>query len=165
MPENPNEPVTELQSVPDNLNVSLVFQALGKGVQIYVCTASTTDTTQFAWTFKAPQANLYNDRGDIVGIHYASPAGPTWQASDGSKVVGAVVAKADQDPNAIPWLLLRAISNEGSGLFSHVVYIQRLYTVGGKAPVGGCDQTNSHREVLVDYTAQYLFYGSPTEES
>src|SRR2546426_12637571 len=104
------------------------------------------------------QANFYGDGEDIVAIHYA---GPTWQAIDGSKVVGTVVAKADQ-PDAIPWLLLRAASNEGSGLFSEVVYIQRLYTTGGKAPEAGCDQAHDQAEVLVPYTAQYLFYGPLT---
>ncbi len=160
MPENSNKPVIELQSTPDNLNVSLLFQAIGKGVQIYVCMAKPNEPGQFEWKLKTPQANLYADGEDVVAIHYA---GPTWQAIDGSKVVGAVVAKADQH-DAIPWLLLRAVSNEGSGLFSEVVYIQRLYTTGGKAPEAGCNQARDQAEVLVPYTAQYLFYGPRTEK-
>jgi hypothetical protein len=159
MPENSNQPVIEYQSIPDNLNVSLLFQAIGKGVQIYVCTAKPNEPFQFEWKLKAPQANLYDDGEDVVAIHYA---GPTWQAIDGSKVVGAVVAKVEQD-DAIPWLLLRAVSNEGSGLFSEVIYIQRLYTTGGKAPEADCDQTHDQAEILVPYTAQYFFYGPLTE--
>ncbi len=160
MPENSTKSVTEPQSVPESLNVSLLFQAHGKGVQIYGCTARPDAPGQFEWKFKEPQANLYDDEGNVVGIH---SVGPSWQAIDGSKVVGAVVAKVEQ-PDAIPWLLLRAVSNEGNGLFSEVIYIQRLYTAGGKAPEGGCDQTHDQAERLVPYTAEYLFYGPPAEE-
>ncbi len=62
------------------------------------------------------------------------------------------------DPDGVDWLLLPALSTAGSGLFSRVTYIQRLYTDGGKSPAAGCgpvDQT----EVLVEYSAQYFFYG------
>lgn len=161
MPENPNNPVTEVQAIPDSLNVSLLFEALGKGVQIYVCTAKPDDSGKFEWKFKAPQANLYNDE-EVVAIHYA---GPTWEALDGSKVVGALVVSAPQT-DSIPWLLLRAVSNEGSGLFSEVIYIQRLYTTGGKAPASGCDNSQEEgKEILVPYTAHYLFYGPPVGKS
>ena len=34
----------------------------------------------------------------------------------------------------IPWLLLRAASTEGPGIFNGVTYIQRLNTTGGLAP-------------------------------
>ena len=64
--------------------------------------------------------------------HYA---GPTWEAADGSKVVGSAVAHDDgPDHEAVPWLLLTATNNSGSGLFGNVRAIQRLHTVGGKAP-------------------------------
>ena len=157
----PDNPVTELQAVPDSLNVSLLFEALGKGVQIYACTANPDEPGKFEWKFKAPQANLYHDE-EVVAIHYA---GPTWEALDGSKVTGTVVASASQK-DAIPWLLLRAVENGGVGLFSEVIYIQRLYTTGGKAPDSGCDNNQEEgKEILVPYTAQYLFYGPPTEKS
>ena len=54
-------------------------------------------------------------------LHFA---GPTWQASDGSKVVGELVAKdAGPDPNAIPWLLLAAKSTQGPGVLARTVSI------------------------------------------
>jgi len=89
--------------------------------------------------------------------HYA---GPTWEADDGSKVIGEVVARSDSPkPDSIPWLLLRAKTTSGSGLFSGVLSIQRLDTVGGSAPAKGCLQPQSGQELRVSYTANYLFYG------
>jgi len=162
MPENPYNSVPEPQNIPDNLKVPdgevLLLQAYGKGVQIYACPVS-------AATKPTPHAILLKDdvdEGDLVAIHFA---GPTWQATDGSKVVGQVVAHAPApDPDGVDWLLLEAKSNEGSGLFSQVKHIQRLYTDGGQAPGSGCDQAQNQTAVLVEYSAQYLFYGPPTEE-
>ena len=45
-------------AVPDGNKVE--FHAYAIGVQIYVCTQSTTDPTKFSWVFKAPQAVLYD---------------------------------------------------------------------------------------------------------
>src|SRR5439155_913047 len=124
--------------VPDILKVPegslLLLQALGEGVQIYDCKPSTNDPTKGAWTFREPKATLYDDAGNIVGTHFKGPTGPTWQANDGSTVVGKVLKTILTDPNAIPSLLLAAISNDGCGLLSKVLFIQRVDTVGGKAP-------------------------------
>jgi hypothetical protein len=74
-------------------------------------------------------------------------------------VVGALQQQAaSPDPGAIPWLLLKAKSNEGTGTFSKVTYIQRVDTAGGKAPSDGCDQAHADAEARVDYTAYYYFY-------
>jgi hypothetical protein len=53
---------------------------------------------------------------------------------------------------------LKAKSNEGTGTFSKVTYIQRVDTAGGKAPSDGCDQAHADAEARVDYTAYYYFY-------
>jgi Protein of unknown function (DUF3455) len=68
------------------------------------------------------------------------------------------------DPDGVDWLLLPALSTAGNGLFSRVTYIQRLYTDGGKPPPESCDQANNQTEVLVEYSAQYFFYGSAAEQ-
>ena len=68
----------------------LLFELGARGVQIYVCEADPNDATAFVWTFKAPEAELFNARGEVVGSHFA---GPTWQGQDGSSVKGAVVAR------------------------------------------------------------------------
>jgi hypothetical protein len=147
-------------AVPEALQVPseqvLAIAARGVGVQIYECTSAKDDPTHFSWTLKAPEAVLRLESGANLGKHYA---GPTWEATDGSKVIGDVVVKLDA-PNAaaIPWLLLRAKSTSGAGKFSAIRSIQRLRTVGGKAPAAGCDQTQSGKEARVPYSAEYRFF-------
>ena len=58
----------------------------------------------------------------------------------------------------IPWLLLRANSTEGPGVFQGVTFIQRLNTVGGTAPTTNCDAAHVGQEARVSYTAEYWFY-------
>ena len=140
--------------VPDGQTVLL--KALGKGVQIYDCMATAADPGKFGWSFKAPEADLTNEDGKKIAKHYA---GPTWEANDGSKVVGEVQKKADAPrPGAVPWLLLKAKTNEGTGTFATVTYIQRVDTEGGVAPAAGCDQAHVNTEARVDYRANYYFY-------
>jgi hypothetical protein len=140
--------------VPATQTLSVVAQA--SGVQIYECNASKTDPTRFEWVFKAPEAELVDIAGKTIGKHYA---GPTWESNDGSKVVGEVKARDDgTDTNAIPWLLLTAKSNEGNGIFAKTQSIQRLKTVGGKAPVSGCDQAQAGKVARIAYRATYYFY-------
>ena len=107
----------------------LLFELGARGVQIYTCEAKPDDATAFVWTFQAPEAELINGRGEVVGTHFA---GPTWQGQDGSAVIGAVLERADSpDQGAIPWLLLEAKQHAGSGAFSTITHIQRLATAGG----------------------------------
>jgi hypothetical protein len=74
-------------------------------------------------------------------------------------VVGEVKAKDNgPDPNAIPWLLLSAKSTSGTGVFSHVKSIQRVHTVGGKAPTEACTQAHVGKVTRVGYKATYNFY-------
>jgi len=135
-------------------DATLISALPARGVQIYTCAASTTGAAA-AWTLKAPHAVLMHG-GEVAAIHFA---GPSWQAIDGSLVVGARVAAAPApDPTAIPWLLLRAASNAGVGVFTDVTFIQRLSTEGGVAPATGCDDAHLGAEVLVPYQADYFFY-------
>jgi hypothetical protein len=125
------------------------------GVQIYVCQAAKDDPARLEWAFKAPEADLKGRGGRSVGKHYA---GPSWESKDGSKVVGSPLAKESPDPKSIPWLLLTAKTTSGKGIFSDVHSIQRLRTVGGMAPSGGCGQPMLGQELRVSYSADYLFY-------
>jgi len=128
----------------------------GSGVQIYACRPSPQNAAQFVWTLEAPAADLADRAGKDVGRHYE---GPTWEANDGSKVVGELVARdPGPTPSAIPWLLLRAKSVSGKGIFAKVQYIQRLNTVGGLAPATGCDSAHATQRVRVAYSADYYFY-------
>lgn len=131
---------------------TLAFEVQAEGVQIYGCVAS---GGAFAWAFQAPEARLLGPGGQAVGKHYA---GPTWEASDGSKVTGAKVEGATPDPAAIPWLLLRAASHAGSGRMGEVTFVQRLGTAGGNAPATGCDAAHVGAIARVPYHAAYCFY-------
>jgi hypothetical protein len=134
----------------------MLFDLYASGVQIYACEPDPNDATTFAWTFKAPEADLFNSRGELVATHFA---GPTWQGVDGSAVVAAALERADApDPDAIPWLLLEGQEHTGSGVFSSVAYIQRLDTVGGIAPAEGCDDAHEGDEAHVPYEATYAFF-------
>ena len=158
--ENEQPAIENPVNVPAALAVAteraLTVVAKAKGMQIYTCGPDKNNPSGYAWNFKAPEADLFNANGDVIGKHYA---GPTWEGSDGSKVVGQVSASdKGQDPNAITWLLLSAKSNSGAGLFGKTASIQRLDTSGGKAPVDGCDLAHAGREARVPYTGTYYFY-------
>jgi len=133
---------------------ALYLEALATGVQIYECSQKTA--SGYEWAFKAPEASLADRSGRPLGKHYA---GPTWEAGDGSTVVGQVAGR-DPGPTstAIPWLLLSAKSNSGSGTFSAAKSIQRVATVGGVAPAAACAGSNLKEVARVPYTATYYFY-------
>jgi Protein of unknown function (DUF3455) len=132
-----------------------VLELVADGVQIYTCDAKEGG---FDWSFKAPEANLFDKQGRQVGTHFA---GPTWKLDDGSEVVAELVAKADAaEPRAIQWLLLRAKSHQGSGALSTVAYIRRTETKGGLAPSTGCDASHKSQQARVRYSAIYQFFSA-----
>jgi hypothetical protein len=122
------------------------------GTQVYLCKRDANQ--HLAWVFKAPSADLYDASGQLVVKH---SAGPTWQASDGSKITGKVLQQASNPDQAdsIPLLLLQATNVGGPGLLATVRYVQRLDTRGGLAPSGPCTQEGE--EGRSPYLAQYLF--------
>ena len=61
-------------------------------------------------------------------------------------------------PQAIQWLLLRAKSNTGKGIFGKTQFIQRLHTIGGVAPTDTCDASRAGQRTRVAYSADYYFY-------
>jgi hypothetical protein len=138
--------------IPPRGNVEIA-RGYGVGVQIYHSAPSPTDPTQFVWQFFAPEATLFDDGRPI--IHHFG--GPSWQANDGSLVVGALFASVPSPrPNAVAWLLLTGASHAGHGLLSEVSFIQRLDTIGGAAP--STPPTQAGLEVRVPYTATYVFF-------
>jgi hypothetical protein len=149
-----------LVDVPDKLKPSagesLAMVVSAKGVQIYECRARKEMTGGYEWVFLAPEAELFDARGNRVGKHYA---GPRWEANDGSKILGSVKERADPPAaGAIPWLLLAAKSDGPEGAFSGFTSVQRVNTVGGAAPGASCDAAASSRQVRVAYTADYYFF-------
>jgi hypothetical protein len=140
--------------VPAPQGAPLLLEVDADGVQIYACEAKGQG---FEWAFKGPEANLFDRQGRQVGTHFG---GPTWKMRD-SAVVGEVAARADAPASgAIPWLLLKAKSHEGSGALSTVAFIRRADTKGGAAPSGGCDAAHQGEQARMRYYALYQFFGA-----
>lgn len=134
----------------------LSLEAHATGVQIYDCAAAGSG---YAWSAAIPRANLYGDNGKLIATHYA---GPTWEARDGSKVVGKRDAGVTVDPTAIPWLRLSVVSatpGPEGGRFAGTTWIQRVNTVGGLTPAAGeCTAASAGTRVEVPYSADYRFF-------
>ena len=129
------------------------FQLLGKGMQIYNCVGA---EHSFAWHLKAPEATLSDAHGVVVGHHFA---GPTWQANDGSAIVGTVMQSSPSpDAGSIAWLVLNVKTHTGVGRFANVAFVVRGQTEGGLAPASGCDAAHIGGEARVKYQATYLFF-------
>jgi hypothetical protein len=132
----------------------LAFVLDAQGVQRYQCVQSTTG---YAWTFVAPDADLFTGHPHESAVHHF--AGPAWLYRDSSSVLGAKVAGVSVDATAIPWLLLTVSKHGGGdGRLSDVTSIQRLETTGGLAPATGCDADHVGMGFDANYTARYFFY-------
>jgi len=158
MPRPTRPEVPKSLQAPAGEEVLLV--ALAKGTQIYKCKAGADQ--KFTWALKGPEAELTDTAGKTIGHHFA---GPTWKHVDGSEVTGEMVAKEDAPkveapkPGAIPWLLLKAVSHTGEGIFSRVTSIQRIHTDGGLPPeANSCDASARDTESNSAYLADYYFY-------
>ena len=133
---------------------TLLVRLQGKGSQIYLCQHAADG---YAWKLQAPDAQLFDQNGKLMGHHFA---GPTWEAADGSQVSGKLAASVPSpDGASIPWLLLTVTSHKGTGLMSRVESVQRLETHGGLAPAASCDVANVGKSKAVPYEAGYYFYG------
>jgi hypothetical protein len=144
-------------NVPDKLkpgtNESLALIVPAKGVQIYECRVKKDRAGAYEWVFVAPEADLFGASGNKIGRHYA---GPSWEATDGSKIAGTVKERADAPQvDALPWLLLATRSVGSQGSFSKITSIQRVNTVGGVAPKTGCTESTVGTTARVRYTADY----------
>jgi Protein of unknown function (DUF3455) len=144
--QNPTEPPPGQRAI---------LTVIGKGVQIYECQL-VANVPQ--WVFQAPDASLYDAAGARVGVH---GAGPSWRYFDGSSVKGEVVAKsASPESTAIPWLLLKAVNDDGSGILTKAEFIRRSDTHDGNAPTTGCDAKHVSTISRVPYTATYTFFSA-----
>lgn len=128
------------------------FHTFAAGYQVYVATETAPGVLN--WVFKAPEAVLFDNDGNVVGIHYA---GPTWETSSGSFVKAVRVNGVTVDPTAIQWLLLKATVSSGPGVLDGTTFIQRVNTVGGVAPASAAG-AQIGEELRVPYTTEYYFY-------
>jgi hypothetical protein len=141
---------------------SVVLVAHASGAQVYVCAGAADGTS--LWTLKAPDAELRDAKGALIGHH---SVGPAWKLKDGSEVTGKATARADSpDPHSIPWLLLSVVSHAGGGVLAAVTHIQRIHTQGGEVPPASqCDATKRNSESRSAYSADYYFYAPEAEEA
>jgi hypothetical protein len=140
-------------AVPEGNKPFLIGHAVG--VQIYRCNGA-------AWTLFAPRADLYGDNGHLIATHFG---GPSWQAKDGSKLVGRRIKDPiTVDPTAIPWLLIEptsATAGADGDRLADTTFIQRINTTGGLAPdPSACTADTAGDEVEEPYTADYVFWKS-----
>lgn len=137
-------------------NEAVAMRVLAQGVQIYECRAKKDDAAAAEWVFVAPEADIFDASGRMVGKHYG---GPQWESVDGSRIAGTTKARLDApQAGAIPWLLLAAKSVGGEGVFSKITSVQRVNTAGGVAPdAAGCSRSSLGTVVRVPYTATYVF--------
>jgi Protein of unknown function (DUF3455) len=136
--------------------VSPALTLYGQGVQRYVCKEKDKTPGAFEWTLKEPQAKLFDGQDHEVGSHFA---GPTWQLADGSKAVKKKVLATFPalQSDGVPWLLVE-IESSGQGKLAGARYVQRIDTVGGAAPLAGCDAAHAGTTQDVEYRATYVFY-------
>jgi hypothetical protein len=128
---------------------TVVLTVHAEGAQVYECKAGADG--KLGWAFREPIATLLAD-GKTVGRHYA---GPNWELSDSSAVVGKVAGSAPgAAPNDIPWLKLDVASSRGSGVLTGVTTVQRINTQGGKFE-GACEKAGATHSA--PYSADYLF--------
>jgi Protein of unknown function (DUF3455) len=144
--------------VPDAIrahaNERVVLRLHASGSQIYNCQSGTDG--KFGWILRAPDAELSDRDGKVIGHH---SAGPTWKLNDGSEVKGKASGHVDSpDADSIPWLLVDVVSNSRQGQLASVTTIQRVHTHGGKLPATGCDGAHRDSEAKSSYTADYYFY-------
>jgi hypothetical protein len=126
-----------------------VLAVHAEGAQVYECKAGADGKP--VWVFREPIATLLAD-GKTVGRHYA---GPSWEHTDGSAVVGKAAGNAPgAQPNDIAWLKLDVVSRRGSGVLSEVTTVQRINTRGGKLE-GACETAGTYRSA--PYSADYVF--------
>ena len=154
--------------MPAGATVKLSLHAIGD--QVYTCTASVAGgaaraaRAARAAAARRPTRSCSSSRtrsstqsNTQVGTH---GAGPNWTSTVDASVVNGAKVWQENSPTAgaIPWLLLRATSNTGTGVFSDITYVQRVNTTGGVAPATGCDATTAGTDTRVAYTADYYFY-------
>lgn len=163
------------QAVPDNIRVEEghrpFLNAHAYGTQNYMCLPK---GSALEWTPVGPQATLYTNRVLQVTTHFLSrnpdeggTTRPTWHHSRDSSTIWGEPIETSIDPefvapDAIAWLKLRVVGKvEGptGGVLTNTTFIQRVNTVGGKAPTTGCSDWGQvgHR-VFVPYQTDYIFY-------
>ena len=136
----------------------VVMMTTGVGDLTYECRVKAGAANAWEWVFAGPDAVLYDMNKKMVGKYYG---GPTWEARDGSKVVGSRVNGKTVDPTAIPWLLLKATPSSGADgdRFAATTFIQRINTVAGLPPAAAeCNAGTVGSTREQPYETDYVFW-------
>ncbi|MBU6995798.1 DUF3455 domain-containing protein [Ferrovum myxofaciens] len=134
----------------------MILQAMGEGVQTYVCEKSGDNA--YAWTAQGPVADLYDGTGNALA---SLVKGPRWSTKEGSAIAGVVVmasAPAPKETEDIPWVLWKGGDAVGKGPLAQVTSIRQIHTRGGLGPVKGCTVGKEGKISKVTYTATYQFF-------
>ena len=144
------------ESVRVPAGISQKMWAVGRGELTYECREKKDMAGAHEWAFVGPMATLYGADKKAVGKYYA---GPTWEATDGSRITGKQLAVSPASPGNIPLQLVKAEPAMGIGAMQGVAYVQRLNTRGGVAPSEPCGTAMKGQRQQVSYAADYVFYG------
>lgn len=111
----------------------------------------------YQWVFVGPKADLYQHNNKFAGTH---GAGPFWALSPTDSIFGQQFTPARTAPatdgTSIDWLLLKPKAGTTPiGIFKDVFYIQRIATLGGKAP--SMPPVSAFETAEVPYKAVYRF--------
>jgi hypothetical protein len=128
-----------------------VLQLSAQGVQIFRCEKRDAG---FAWVFRQPEAELFDESGKLVARQGASFS---FEHVDGSRLLSTVAAY-DDAPKAtdLRWLLLTTRSF-GKGGFEGVTHVQRVNTQGGMPPAR-CAANQLGQLLRVDFRSDFIFY-------
>ena len=155
----------EAQQIPAALAVPagnvFLFREFGSGVLSYNCPV----TADSAETPTILLRSTPSTTSPIIGSHSLNATGGlVWQALNGSQIVAQPQTKvpAPNPQKDAPWVLLKVQSNMGTGPFSQVTFLQRVFTMGG-VPQTPCAPNQT--QVLVPFTTQYWFYGPSTAKN
>lgn len=147
-------------SVPDAVKVPaghrVALETVGIGKITYECRPKKDAPGQFVWEFVAPDAQLTDRSGRLIGKYFGPPA--TWTNLDGSTVTGAQVSVSPGPERSIPLQLVKANPSTGNGAFTDVTYIQRVATRNGVVPADTCNELASGTRADVTYQADYIFW-------
>jgi hypothetical protein len=129
-----------------------VLRLTARGVQVFRCEQRPDGPV---WAFRLPEADLYNEKGELIVRHGANFS---FEHSDGSRLVGTVAAHEQASDEDLLWLLL-STKSFGNGALTGVRYVQRVNTKGGMPP-GRCSGAQLNRLLRVDFSADFVFYRS-----
>lgn len=134
---------------PSDREVALQLSA--RGVQVFRCEKRDKG---FAWVFRQPDAELFDDGGKLAGRHGANFS---FEHTDGSRLVSTIVANDEAPrPSDLRWLLLTTRSF-GKGAFDGVTHVQRIETRGGMPP-DACQSSQANQVLRVEFSAEFVFY-------